>query len=163
MEALWAGWRSAYVSGDLPGDDDGECLFCRLAASDDPEAGLIVARSDDAFAVLNRFPYTTGHVLVAPVRHKALPADLNDAEVGEVWRLIGRCQNAMTAAMHPDGFNIGANIGRGSGAGIPGHLHIHVVPRWSGDTNFMTATANTRVLPQALEETWQRIRGELEE
>lgn len=160
MEILWAGWRTAYVTSLEAQDDDAPCLFCRLPAHSDAEA-LMLERGEHAFTVLNRFPYTTGHFMISQYRHVASPGDLNDAERTEVWRLLVRAQEAVGLAMRPDGFNIGVNLGRAAGAGVPGHLHVHGLPRWAGDTNFMSAVASTRVLPEALDVTWDRLREAL--
>lgn len=159
MDELWAGWRSAYIAGSA--DEPDGCLFCQLRESPADRDSLILTRNEGCYLVLNRYPYTTGHCMVVPSRHVASPGELETGEVADLWDLVSRCQQALEAAMNPDGFNLGANIGRGSGAGIPGHLHLHVVPRWLGDTNFMTATANTRVLPQALDDTWEKLSAQL--
>jgi ATP adenylyltransferase len=161
MDVLSAGWRSAYVQ-QAPGEGAaGEgCLFCRLAASDDAE-GLVVDRSERAFTALNRFPYTAGHLMVAPSRHVPGPADLGDQEWVEIRDLLTRGQRTLEATSAPEGFNLGANLGRVAGAGVPGHVHFHLVPRWSGDTNFMTVVGETRVLPEDLGVTWERLRRAL--
>jgi ATP adenylyltransferase len=157
LEQLWAGWRASYVKtvDDKP---DAPCLFCRLPEESDEEA-LIIERTSLAFSVLNRFPYTTGHLMVTTYRHLSGIADLTSAERSEVWGLLVRAEAVLTASMRPQGFNMGANLGRVAGAGIPDHLHFHLVPRWSGDTNFMTATGGTGVLPESLEDTWTNVRS----
>ena len=160
MEYLWAGWRSTYIKGASAPDPDG-CLFCRLPDQEDRKS-LIVARAETVFTVLNRYPYTTGHLMIAPLRHIADPVDLDDAERSELWDSLATAQTALRTAMAPDGFNIGANLGRVAGAGVPGHFHLHLVPRWNGDTNFMTAIGGTRVIPEDLAETWESLRTELE-
>ncbi len=157
MDYLWAGWRSEYVTSPEAQDDDSPCLFCRLPELDDVE-GLILERGELAFSVLNRYPYTTGHFMVSQYRHVATPGELTVEEQAEVWDLMVRSMAALDATMHPDGHNIGANLGRVAGAGVPGHMHLHGVPRWRGDTNFMTALASTRVLPEDLSVTWARMR-----
>jgi len=156
-DMLWAGWRSEYIANAGKPDADG-CLFCRLPAGADEEA-LILERGSFGFTMLNRYPYTTGHVMVAPFRHIERPADLNADEQAELWRLLGNAMNAIDEAMHPDGYNLGANLGRVAGAGVPGHFHLHLVPRWSGDANFMTTVGDTRVLPEDLTVTWTRLRA----
>jgi ATP adenylyltransferase len=158
LDILWAGWRSQYVQGLGQGDE--ECIFCRLPGQDDEE-GLILRRGEHAFAVLNRYPYATGHLMVGPYRHVAGPGDLDDAERSEMWSLLALGEEAARRAISPDGFNIGANLGRVAGAGVPGHLHFHLVPRWSGDTNFMSVVGGTRVIPEDLADTWNRLRAEL--
>ena len=159
MDILWAGWRSRYVRTADEMNAEG-CLFCLLAEQDDREA-LILERGRLAYSVLNRFPYTNGHLMVSPFRHVADLADLEEGEIAEVWRLLGRAQQASRAAMSPHAFNLGANLGGMAGAGIPDHLHFHLVPRWRGDTNFMTAVADTRVVPEDLDATWAGLREAL--
>jgi ATP adenylyltransferase len=159
MESLWAGWRSTYVR-TVDDDPDAPCLFCRLPAEDDEKA-LILDRGEHAFTVLNRFPYSSGHLMVSQYRHVPDLADLTGDEQADVWRLLVRGRAACEEAMRPHGFNLGANLGRVAGAGIPGHLHLHLVPRWSGDTNFMTSVGETRVQPEDLADTWDRLREAL--
>jgi ATP adenylyltransferase len=156
-DMLWAGWRSEYVSSP---DDQDACLFCRLPDGSDSDT-LIVERGTEAFTALNRYPYTTGHVMVAPYRHVARPTDLIADEQSDMWRLLDRVTRAIDEAMAPDGYNLGANIGRVAGAGVPGHFHLHLVPRWAGDANFMTTVGETRVVPEDLDVTWGHIRRAL--
>jgi ATP adenylyltransferase len=160
LEHLWAGWRGEYVAGaEGVSHDDDSCVFCRILASGLPDdETFIVWRGERTFAVLNAFPYTTGHLLVMPLRHIGDLAELDDDESDDLFRTARRAVAAVKAAYDPGGFNLGANLGRAGGAGIPGHLHLHVLPRWSGDTNFMTSVADTRVLPEALGATWQKLR-----
>ena len=160
MDHLWAGWRSTYITGAGDPEPDG-CLFCRLPDQPDRES-LIIARGHTAFTALNRFPYTTGHVMIAPFRHIADPGDLNDSERSELWESLVVAQRALQPAMSPDGFNLGANLGRVAGAGVPGHFHLHLVPRWEGDANFMTTVGGTRVIPEDLADTWEKLRAVLE-
>ncbi len=157
MEWLWAGWRSAYVSGETASE---ECLFCRLPESDDREA-YILERGEVTFSVMNLFPYTTGHFVVAPYRHLAGPGELIGSEQEELWRLLVRGLEACRQVLSPEGFNLGINLGRAAGAGVPDHLHLHAVPRWAGDTNFMTSLAEVRVMPEALPDTWLNLRASL--
>lgn len=154
MDVLWAAWRNEYVVGGAPAGEG--CLFCRLAGEDDTDA-LIVERGDTAYSVLNLYPYTPGHLVVSPFRHVANIADLTSEEVADSWRLLARAETALNAAMAPGGFNMGINLGKAGGAGVPTHIHIHLVPRWSGDTNFMAATARTRVLPEDLTLTREKL------
>ncbi len=163
LEHLWAGWRMAYIESgaaaggrvDIP---EGLTLFEAILATDAPgEETLVIWRGTHCFALVNAFPYTSGHLMVLPNRGVAELDELTVEESTELWEGVRYAVTALKAAYNPDGINIGANLGRGAGAGVPDHLHIHVVPRWEGDTNFMTATANTRVLPEALEESWRRI------
>jgi diadenosine tetraphosphate (Ap4A) HIT family hydrolase len=163
LEHLWAGWRSEYVAAHSAGTADaastaGGSVFTRILASGlpDEETG-IVHRGELCFAILNRFPYGTGHLLVMPVREVADLAVLTDAEFTELWATVRDGVAAVTAAYRPDGVNVGANLGEAAGAGVPGHLHVHVLPRWSADSNFMTAVAETRVLPEALPTTWKKL------
>jgi ATP adenylyltransferase len=139
---------------------EGECLFCRLPGASDAD-GLILERGSFAFSVLNRFPYTTGHLMVSQYRHTAEFSDLDPQEQSDVWRLLSRGIDACRVAMGAQGCNVGVNLGRVAGAGVPGHLHFHVVPRWSGDTNFMTTVGETRVLPEDLTDTWSGLRAAL--
>jgi ATP adenylyltransferase len=161
MDVLWAGWRSEYMSEVQDGVEAEACLFCELPANRDDEA-YIVARGEKAYAVLNLYPYTSGHLLITPFRHVGSPGELDADEQLEMWSLLARMQSAIETVLDPHGYNLGVNQGRAGGAGVPGHLHLHVVPRWSGDANFMTATANARILPEPLEDTWARLRDALE-
>jgi ATP adenylyltransferase len=158
LERLWAGWRSDYVGSVGAPDDRSECLFCGLAAAPDDEA-LVVARRSGVFAVLNLYPYTSGHLMVAPVAHEADLEALTPEVAGELMQMAQHAAVAIKTAYQPDGLNVGMNLGRAAGAGVPGHLHLHVVPRWSGDTNFMTTTAEVRVLPESLSVTLDRLRA----
>ena len=160
LDRLWAGWRSAYIEGVVatPTEHADDCLFCRLAALPDDEA-LILERTDRTFTVMNAYPYTSGHVMVAPLRHVG---DLQTLDADDAATLMHATQRACTAiqrAYSPDGLNAGVNIGRVAGAGVPGHVHMHVLPRWSGDTNFMTTVAEARVLPEALRASWEKLRA----
>jgi len=157
LERLWAGWRSAYVTGLAGGDIEDGCLFCTLPASDDEEA-LILERTPSSFTVLNAFPYTSGHLMVAPLRHEAELESLTREEGAWLFSALQRAVRAFREASHPEGINLGMNLGRVAGAGVPGHLHWHAVPRWSGDSNFMTAVAETRVIPEDLRTTWKKLR-----
>ncbi|MGH2732562.1 MAG: HIT family protein [Actinomycetota bacterium] len=155
MERLFRPWRMSYVEG--PKDEQG-CFLCDDAVSDDERGRHILARSAHGIVVLNRYPYNGGHLMVAPLRHVAEPADLSPAERGEVMDLLGQCVEALKAEFKPAGFNLGANLGRVAGAGLPGHFHLHVVPRWEGDTNFMPILGEAKVIPEALEATYDRLR-----
>ncbi|MEM9466518.1 MAG: HIT domain-containing protein [Actinomycetota bacterium] len=165
VEHLWAGWRNAYIRGAADDDGptvdvgDGQTLFEAILASDLPdEQTLVLWRGDRAFAVLNRYPYTSGHLMVLPNRGVRQLDDLDHDEYAELWHGVRLATRAVQAAYQPHGINVGANLGRGAGAGIPDHLHVHVLPRWDGDTNFMTAIADTRVMPESLGTTWDRLR-----
>lgn len=157
MERLWAGWRSEYVAGAAEPAGE-ECVFCRILAAEGDEESGVVWRGRRCAAVLNAYPYTSGHLMVVPERHVADPEDLDADEAGELWAALTDAVRALKAAFRPDGINIGANLGRAAGAGVPGHFHVHVLPRWAADTNFMTAVAEARVLPEALPVTWEKLR-----
>jgi len=159
LDRMWAGWRADYidtVATTPPGD---ECLFCELTRADDPVAAQILDRADLVFAVLNAFPYTSGHLMVIPVRHEPELDALAPDESGALMEMTQRATAAVRRAYGPEGINIGINLGRAAGAGVPGHLHVHVVPRWAGDTNFMTSIAETRVLPEPLSRSYERLRA----
>jgi ATP adenylyltransferase len=153
VKQLWAPWRLEYIQG---ADEQEGCFFCRAREADD-EPGLVVHRGEHAFVLLNRFPYASGHLMVAPYRHEAEFGELEGAEVLEVHRLAATGLGALAETMRPAGFNLGWNLGRIAGAGVLDHVHLHVVPRWAGDTNFMPVLADVKVLPEALEETRRRL------
>jgi ATP adenylyltransferase len=160
---LWAGWRSAYISqATAAADGQREAPACVLCSLIDPgrddREGLVVWRGAAAAAVLNAYPYTSGHLMVLPTRHVGRLEDLAAGEAGELWDGVRQAVAAITAAYRPGGINLGANLGRAAGAGLPDHLHMHVLPRWDGDTNFMTTVAEARVLPEPLDETWKKVR-----
>jgi ATP adenylyltransferase len=155
MDYLWTPWRYQYV---VEGAKPAKCIFCAAAESSDDRASLIVHRGKWNFVLLNRFPYTSGHVMVVPYRHGATLEALDEETLSELIRLGRECETLLRAVYHPDGLNMGINIGKSAGAGIAEHIHMHVLPRWTGDTNFMTTTAESRVLPEALETTWERLR-----
>jgi len=154
MDRLWTPWRLAYVteaSTVTPG-----CIFCDALARDEP---LIVHRGRAVFVILNKFPYNNGHLMVVPYRHVGWLADLTADERSEFMLLAQRAEIALAGAYHPHGFNFGVNLGKAAGAGVLDHLHLHVVPRWSGDTNFMSVVGETRVLPEELPQTAERLRA----
>jgi ATP adenylyltransferase len=153
MEHLWSSWRLAYVTAGAP---EG-CVFCRAQGEDDPDP-LIVFRGTLCFVILNLFPYNNGHLLILPKRHIASLVEATREELGEMIELTRRSEIALKEAYAPHGFNIGVNLGKPAGAGILDHLHIHVVPRWNGDTNFMTIVGGTRVLPEELPQTAAKLR-----
>jgi ATP adenylyltransferase len=153
MERLWAPWRLEYIQS---ADEQSGCVFCTAAGLDDEE-GLIVHRGELAFVLLNKYPYAGGHVMVAPYRHCAGLGELGDAEALEVHRLAAVAVDVLTAAMSPQGFNLGWNLGRVAGAGVLDHVHEHVVPRWAGDTNFMPVLADVKVMPEHLSETRRKL------
>lgn len=159
MESLHAPWRIEYILAPKP--LQAESLFARIAQSTDDEANFVIARDRSCFALLNTFPYTGGHLMVVPYKQTADLNDLTADELADLFALTRRCQNALSQVMRPDGFNIGLNLGKVAGAGIHEHLHVHVVPRWLGDTNFMPVLANTTVVPQALRELAAQLRAAL--
>lgn len=158
-DVLFTPWRMAYLTGASPSTPS-TCLFCDLPGLGDAEA-LIVARGRRVYAVLNRFPYSNGHVMVAPFGHRATLPELSREERGELMDLAARLEEALRAEYAPHGLNAGLNLGRCAGAGVPGHLHLHLVPRWDGDTSFMTVLSGTRIVPEELTDTWRRIRSRL--
>ncbi len=183
MDRLWTPWRYNYISGEggtgrkgvpkeleaWPGEDTG-CVFCNLHLSVEwaaateigreaaDKAGHIVARSPTCYVALNAFPYSSGHVLIVPYLHTDSLAKLPVAQAEEMMRVAQAAETALRSVYRPDGINLGVNLGEAAGAGVAGHVHMHMLPRWFGDTNFMTVTAETRVLPETLETTWQRLR-----
>jgi ATP adenylyltransferase len=160
LDHLWAGWRSEYVAtADDVAQDGPACVFCRILGSGLPdEETFVLWRGAHTFAILNAYPYTSGHLMVLPLRHVGELDELTDDEGDELFRAARIATAAVKAAYEPGGFNLGANLGRAGGAGVPGHLHVHVLPRWAGDTNFMTAVADTRVLPESLGTTWKKLK-----
>ena len=161
MDSLHAPWRIEYILSPKPRLD--ASLFTQIAQSTDDEANLVIARDRSCYALLNRYPYNGGHIMVVPYKEVPDLNGLTDDELADLWKLVRRCTNALTAAMKPDGFNIGINLGKVAGAGIAEHLHIHIVPRWNGDTNFMPVIAHTGVVPDALKEIAAKLRAELGE
>ena len=164
LDRLWAGWRSEYIEG-VTGAGEGEpdgCVLCAILASGlaDTETHIVWRHpSGDGVALLNAYPYCSGHLMVMPTRHVGTVEDLTEEEGAAVWQGIGQAIKAVKSAYRPDGLNMGANLGRAAGAGIPGHFHMHVLPRWAGDTNFMTSVADTRVLPETLSAAAAKIRA----
>ena len=158
-DLLWAPWRLQYIEKDT---SNGGCIFVDLPASSEDRANLILFRGEHCFVIMNAFPYTNGHLMVAPYKHTAEIADLDDQALLEINQMLGHCVRWIRAAHNPDGFNIGINLGRAAGAGIPTHIHWHIVPRWSGDTNFMTTVGQVRVLPQSLEDSYDRLKEIIE-
>jgi ATP adenylyltransferase len=173
LDNLWAGWRSAYVASVSGSDeqepsldeevdlgDEAHCVFCRIIKSDaDDAARHVLFESEYSIVVLNAYPYATGHVLTMPRRHEQELSRLTPVESADLWQVTTLAAAAIQAAYAPDGMNLGANLGRAAGAGIPRHLHLHVLPRWIGDTNFMTSIASVRVMPEALSDSFQKLRA----
>lgn len=157
MDYLWTPWRYRYIA---QADKTDECVFCAAAREPaDDRALLVVHRGAHCFVILNRFPYTSGHLMVVPRRHAATLEALDDETLVELIRLARAAEKCLRAVYSPEGLNLGMNIGQSAGAGIAGHVHLHVLPRWTGDTNFMTVTGETRVMPEELETTWERVRA----
>lgn len=155
MKRLWAPWRMEYVGGKQPTG----CLFCRiLEHADDEDARLAVWRPEGALVIMNKFPYNPGHTLVAPAAHVPGFENLGDEQSTLLMRALRRTIEVLRATMTPEGFNVGANMGRAAGAGIPDHVHLHVVPRWNGDTNFMPVIGDVKVVNEALEKTAEKLR-----
>jgi ATP adenylyltransferase len=160
MDSLHAPWRIEYILAPKPPSSD-QSLFTRIAQSADDETNLVLVRDRTCYALLNRYPYNGGHLMVIPYKQVPDLEDLTDEELVDLMRLTRRCKRALTEVMKPEGFNIGLNLGRAGGAAIEEHLHIHIVPRWRGDTNFMPVLAGTHVLPQALIEIAAQLRAVL--
>ena len=158
MEHLWAPWRNLYVKDSAKHEGN---IFARIAQSSDDETNFVLARGKSCFAVLNVYPYNTGHLMVIPYRETGALEDLADDETLEMMTMLKRMKAAITAAFRPDGFNVGLNLGTAAGAGIEKHLHIHLVPRWRGDANFMSTTAETRVHPTDLPTVYAVIKKQL--
>jgi ATP adenylyltransferase len=158
-QRIWAPWRLPYVK-DASKDSESECIFCTKPAEDDDQANLIVHRGERCFVILNLFPYTNGHLMVAPFEHLATIQELDPDTLAELMGLAQRAMTILDRSYNPHGYNVGFNQGRVAGAGFEGHIHMHVVPRWSGDTNYMPVLADTRVMPQSLEQSYKVLRGE---
>jgi ATP adenylyltransferase len=159
MDSLHAPWRIDYILAPKPVLD--ESLFTRIAQSADDEENLVVVRERTCYALLNRYPYNGGHLMIVPYKQTPDLTGLTEQELADLMVLTRRCQQALTKVMRPDGFNIGINLGKCAGAGIVEHLHIHIVPRWSGDTNFMPVIADIGVLPEALKDVAAKLRSTL--
>ena len=157
---IWAPWRLKYVK-DASKDLEDECIFCAKPAEDDDAANLIVHRGESCFVILNLYPYTNGHLMIAPFEHVGRIQDISAETTAEMMALSQQAISVLQAKYEPHGFNVGFNQGRVAGAGVEHHIHMHVVPRWGGDTNFMPVLADTRVMPQTLEQTYEALKGEL--
>ena len=159
MDYLWTPWRYSYIT---TADKAEGCVFCQKIAENDDQKALIVHRAKHCFVILNAFPYTSGHVLVVPYEHTDRLEILSPAAAVEMMELTQKMEGVLRTLYHPDGINLGMNIGKAAGAGVAGHIHMHVLPRWVADSNFMTAVGETRILPEALPMTWKRIHDALE-
>ncbi len=155
MDRLWTPWRFDYISNlDQSGE---ECVFCRIRSEDLDRKNLVLFRGKNVFGVLNLFPYTSGHILVVANRHISFLGEASDDEIHEFLEAGRSCEEALRREYNPDGFNLGFNLGRAAGAGVEHHLHMHVLPRWTGDSNFVSVVAETRVLPEELPRTFERL------
>jgi len=159
MDRLWAPWRMEYLMADKP---DG-CIFCEKAAEDDDRKNLILLRSTSSFVLLNAYPYNNGHLMVAPYTHAATFGELGHEERCDIMETLARAEDILERAFHPQGMNMGVNLGHCAGAGVPGHVHVHILPRWEGDTNFMPVIGETRVVPELLIQTYERLLEHVEE
>ena len=157
-QRLWAPWRLDYIL--KPKGD--ECFLCQALGEDHDRENLILTRGTHCAIFINRYPYNNGHLMICPISHKAKLTELSDAEKLETMNLVTRATQVLETTMHPQGFNVGMNLGKVAGAGLDNHLHTHVVPRWNGDTNFMPVLDNTRVIPQSLLNLWDQLRPEFE-
>jgi len=155
-QRIWAPWRLRYVTDAMKSRD---CVFCAKAAAGDDRASLIVHRGERCFVILNLYPYTNGHLMVAPFEHVGRLQDLDPEVLAELMDLAQQGMRRIEGAYGPEGFNVGLNQGRVAGAGVEGHIHLHVVPRWAGDTNYMPVLADTRVMPQSLEDSFDALKG----
>jgi len=155
VKRLWATWRMSYIESARASDPG--CLFCRKPNEGDDRRGLLLERKGSCFTLLNAYPYNSGHLMVAPFRHVDSFAGLSGAERVDLLHLLARAEAALRHEYRPHGFNMGVNLGEAAGAGVLGHLHAHLVPRWQGDTNFMTAVGDTKVLPEDLDRTFERL------
>ena len=160
MDYIWTPWRYKYITNAIAGETQA-CIFCDAAKRTDDAATLVVHRGVSSFAILNRFPYTSGHLMIVPYKHTADISGVDAATLTEMMHLAQRTESAFKSLYKPDGMNFGMNLGRAAGAGIAGHLHLHALPRWIGDASFMSVTGETRVLPEALATTFERLRAAL--
>jgi ATP adenylyltransferase len=161
MDQLWAPWRLAYIAAAKPPTERDPCFICSGVAEQDDRKNLIALRTAKSVVLLNRFPYNNGHLLVAPQAHKARLQDLGADEMLDTQQSLIRMISLLDELMHPEGYNIGLNLGRVAGAGLPGHVHWHIVPRWNGDTNFMPVLTDVRVIAQSLESLYDLLTGAL--
>jgi ATP adenylyltransferase len=159
MKRLWSPWRMAYIISKK----GKECIFCEKIADKDDRDNYILYRGKKCYVMLNLYPYNNGHLMISPYQHVPSPEQLEEDVLTEMMLMVNRSLGALRRALHPDGFNIGINIGKAAGAGIEGHVHIHIVPRWEADTNFMPVLSHTRVIPELLDETYRKLKDAWEE
>lgn len=157
MDYLWTPWRYQYISKS---GDGGVCVFCVAGRGSDDRHSLVVHRGKHNFVILNRYPYTSGHLMVVPYDHVATLSEATDEAAMEMMSLARLSEKHLRTLYKPDGMNLGMNLGKSAGAGIAGHVHLHILPRWTGDTNFMTVVGETRILPEDLEITWEKVKQE---
>ena len=157
MEQLWAPWRIEYIVMPKPS----ECVLCEKPKENDDESNYLLYRGSHNYVILNCWPYNPGHLMVAPYRHISSLEELSDEELREHWDILRRCVTVLKRVYQPGGYNLGINIGKVAGAGIVGHIHTHVVPRWEGDSNFMPVISSTRIIPEALASSYQKLKGEV--
>ncbi len=155
MEKMWSPWRSQYI--EHIGEERKGCVFCAAPKENEDEKSLILYRGDFTYIIMNKYPYNNGHLMVVPYEHVSDPSQIDEKTSTEMWKLLMFSQEALKKSIYPHGFNLGMNIGESGGAGIKDHLHMHIVPRWNGDTNFSVTTADFKVLSEALEETRKKI------
>jgi ATP adenylyltransferase len=158
MDRLWAPWRMKYIKEGIDKPEQG-CIFCAKPKEKNDRENLILSRGVHAFVMLNAFPYNNGHLMVIPFLHTSSMDDIDTEAAAELWTLLAKSRQALSKAFKPDGFNIGINLGRAAGAGIDTHLHVHIVPRWSGDANFMPVLGETKVISQSLEDAYNALKG----
>ncbi|HJW87244.1 MAG TPA: HIT domain-containing protein [Candidatus Brocadiaceae bacterium] len=158
MDNLWAPWRIAYIQ-EHPKEKG--CFLCNAILDNHDEKHQVVHRGKECFCILNKYPYNSGHLMIAPNQHKADISDLLDEEMAEMMKMTKNMKQLLTTIMKPEGFNIGINLGKSAGAGLLGHVHIHIVPRWNGDTNFMPVIADVKVIPQSLQELYKELKKHL--
>ena len=156
MKHLWTPWRSKYMTEKK---DASRCIFCDAAAGSEDSESLVVYRGEFTFVILNRYPYTSGHLMIAPYAHVCRLTQASEAATGEMMRLVRRAEAVLQRVYNPHGLNLGMNLGEAAGAGIEQHIHMHVLPRWNGDANFMTSIGHTRVIPETLEQTYAKLHG----
>ncbi len=158
MRHLWTPWRSTYMREKK---EKVACIFCDAASSDSDERDLVLYRGEKSFMLLNRYPYTSGHLMIAPYEHVARLSATNEATTAEMMRLARKAERVLEEVYHPDGLNLGMNLGEAAGAGFEQHIHLHILPRWKGDANFMTSVGETRIIPEALEDTYAELKQKL--
>jgi len=162
VEVLWSPWRHEYINAAGSENPTASCIFCTAQQHpSDDERNFVIHRGENNFVILNRYPYISGHLMVAPYQHVARLSAASKPTTDEMMDLVKRCEQALRETYKPEGFNVGMNVGRVAGAGVADHIHMHILPRWGGDTNFMSTVGETRVLPEDLQTTYQKLRGKI--